>query len=128
MNVEIPVSVGELVDKVSILSIKVRRIREADKRANVKREYALLLDAMRKAGVTPRSADFRRLLAINRKLWDIEDAIRLKEQRREFDRGFVALARSVYRNNDLRAAVKRRINLRTGSALVEEKSYAGEKV
>ncbi len=124
MLVEIPVSVGELVDKVTILRIKARRIGEA-KRANVVRELTLLEEIMARvvpagAGVAALTTD---LEAVNARLWDIEDGKRDCERRQDFGAPFVALARAVYLENDRRAAIKRRINELTGSAIVEEKSY-----
>jgi hypothetical protein len=121
-----PVSWGELLDKITILEVKRERIGAPEAVANVVRELALLTDIARpvlgRSGVTHHMA---RLRAINARLWDIEDAIREKEAKGAFDAEFVRLARSVYRTNDLRALVKRRINAALGSELVEEKSYAG---
>ncbi len=124
MLVQIPVSVGELVDKVTILRIKARRI-GADRRANVERELDLLgaiLD--RSLPQTEAIAALARdLEAVNVRLWDIEDGKRACERRQDFGPAFVALARAVYIENDRRAALKKEINLLTGSAIVEEKSY-----
>jgi hypothetical protein len=122
----VPVSPGELLDKISILEIKAERIADADKRANVHRELDLLTGLWHAAGletseVTRLRADLR---ALNESLWDIEDAIRDCERRGDFGERFVELARSVYRTNDRRAAVKRAINEALGSGIVEEKSYA----
>jgi hypothetical protein len=122
----VPVSPGELLDKISILEIKSERIADADKRANVHRELDLLTGLWHAAGletseVTRLRADLR---ALNESLWDIEDAIRDCERRGDFGERFVELARSVYRTNDRRAAVKRAINEALGSGIVEEKSYA----
>lgn len=122
----VPVSPGELLDKISILEIKSERIADADKRANVHRELDLLTGLWHAAGletseVTKLRADLR---ALNESLWDIEDAIRDCERRADFGERFVELARSVYRTNDRRAAVKRAINEALGSGIVEEKSYA----
>ena len=118
-----PISAGELIDKITILRIKAQRI-AADKRDNVKRELDLLeaLAARELAGVDL-DALTAELTAINAGLWDIEDGKRDCERRGDFGPGFVALARSVYIENDRRAAVKRRINDATGSDIVEEKSY-----
>jgi hypothetical protein len=121
-----PVSPGELIDKITILAIKSRRIGDPAKLANVRRE----LDALRGCWQASRYAkeDVAReeaeLMAINERLWDIEDRIREKERQRTFDAEFIELARSVYVENDQRAAAKKRINVALGSALVEEKSYA----
>ncbi len=121
-----PVSPGELIDKLTILRIKSQRMSDAAKVANVRAE----LDALEKtwrASPLARidiAADERALQAVNERLWDIEDRIREKERARTFDAGFIELARAVYIENDARAAVKKRINLALGSRLVEEKSYA----
>ncbi|NNG15895.1 MAG: hypothetical protein HKM89_05380 [Gemmatimonadales bacterium] len=123
-NVRIPVAVGELIDKITILEIKAGRITEREKHANVTRELGLLQQVWH--GL-PQSVDLGELRAtlkaLNLRLWDIEDAIREKERRGEFDTRFIELARSVYRTNDERSAVKRTINAVTGSDIVEEKSY-----
>lgn len=120
----VPLSWGELLDKITILEIKAARITDPASRANVARELGLLQDIARpvlpEAGLAPL---LERLRAVNRALWVIEDDIRLKEARGEFDAGFIRLARSVYRTNDERSAVKRQINLLLGSALVEEKCH-----
>jgi hypothetical protein len=120
----VPVSPGELLDKITILRIKVARIQEAGKLANVKLELALLEDTWRASGPDKDvSQDEHALQAVNERLWDIEDRLREKEARQTFDRDFIELARSVYVANDERAAIKKRINLQLGSRLVEEKSY-----
>ena len=122
----VPVSFGELLDKIAILQIKSERIADPAKLANVRRE----LDALNSTwGAHPASGvDIGDLLdalrKVNEALWDIEDDIRGKERAREFDQEFIRLARAVYVTNDERARVKKEINLRLGSAYVEEKSYA----
>ena len=122
---QVPVSWGELVDKITILQIKHERIASAQARANVTTELTLLhgiaADVMRQE---PVAAAIEQLQVVNRDLWEIEDHIREHEAARDFGRGFVRLARSVYRKNDRRAAIKRQINELLGSALVEEKSYS----
>jgi hypothetical protein len=120
---KVEVSIGELVDKVSILSIKLKKIKDANKLANIRKEYAILVQAMQASGITLESPEFKRLEAINLKLWDIEDHIRAKEAKKEFDEAFIALARSVYFTNDERAEVKRGVNIKYGSGIVEEKEY-----
>ncbi|MFP4452246.1 MAG: DUF6165 family protein [Desulfosalsimonas sp.] len=120
---KINVSTGELVDKVTILAIKSERISDPQKLKNINKEFEILKSTMEAAGITPQSPEYQRLYEINARLWDIEDAIREKEAQKIFDKDFIELARSVYFNNDERAAVKREINLRYGSDLVEEKSY-----
>lgn len=121
MNVE--VSLGEVADKVSILSVKLEKIRNPEKLKNIRKEYAILAGPLREAGISEDSAEFLRLMDINRKLWDIEDQIRLKEAAGTFDAEFIALARSVYFTNDERAKIKKSINLKYGSELIEEKEY-----
>jgi hypothetical protein len=125
-ELSVPISFGELIDKITILEIKSERIGDAAKLANVRTELAALDATWR--GHPSAQVDIgdqrRRLKAVNEALWDIEDRIRLKEKAQAFDAEFVELARAVYFRNDERAAVKREINLRLGSALVEEKSYA----
>lgn len=121
----VPVSWGEVIDKQTILEIKRARIADPAKQANVVRELRAL--ARVTAGLDRRTDLARlrfRLTAVNRDLWEIEDAIREQEARGDFGATFIALARAVYRTNDLRAAIKREINLLLGSDLVEEKSYA----
>jgi len=121
----VPLSPGELLDKVTILRIKVARIQDAAKLANVKRELSLLEQTWKDSGAAAHDValDERALENVNERLWDIEDRIRDKEARQTFDREFIELARAVYICNDERAAIKKRINLQLGSALVEEKSY-----
>ncbi|MET0274162.1 MAG: DUF6165 family protein [Phenylobacterium sp.] len=120
-----PVSWGELVDKITILEIKGQRLTTEVALANVGRELAALRALEGQLAGEPRVAALKAALAeVNAALWDIEDAIREKEAAADFGAEFVALARSVYRQNDRRAALKRQINAATGSDLVEEKSYA----
>lgn len=124
----VPVSVGELLDKISILELKAELIAEPAARANVGRELAAL-EAVRRRQVAPAAGLevlYAELKVVNRRLWQIEDAIRGHERAQRFDGEFIALARSVYRENDRRAALKRAINELTGSAIVEEKSYRSE--
>lgn len=120
---KIEISNGELVDKVTILHIKREKVSDAAKLANIEKEYELLRKAMSNINITVESPEFSRLLEVNLRLWDIEDRIRQKEARQEFDDEFIQLARSVYFENDQRAAIKKEINLKTGSDLVEEKQY-----
>lgn len=123
--IHVPVSFGELLDKIAILEIKSERMRDPAKLANVQRELDELRGTWAKA---PESTiDIREpvalLKAVNERLWVIEDDIRIKESRQEFDAEFIRLARAVYFENDERARLKREINTALGSALVEEKSY-----
>jgi hypothetical protein len=121
----VPVSPGELLDKITILRIKVARIQDAAKLANVKLELSLLEQTWKDSGAALHDVglDERALENVNGRLWDIEDRIRDKEAHQIFDREFIELARAVYICNDERAAIKKRINLQLGSRLVEEKSY-----
>ncbi len=120
-----PISIGELIDKITILEIKSAYIHDAAKLANVRTELDLLNStwSAHPASRTDISAERAQLKAVNEMLWDIEDRIRLKEKAQAFDSEFIELARSVYFRNDERAAFKRAINLKLGSKLVEEKSY-----
>lgn len=121
---EIETSNGELVDKVSILKIKLDKIIGSEKLTNIRREFDLLSQSMLRIGISFDSPEFVRLEQVNRRLWDIEDSIRIKEANRQFDSEFIELARSVYFQNDTRAAIKKEINLKTGSTIVEEKQYS----
>ncbi len=126
MAVMIPVSWGELFDKLTILQIKVQRMRDPAKINNVRKELTELEKVLHSA--EPLAAAvievMDKLRVANSKLWDIEDEIRGCERAKRFDDEFVQLARAVYYTNDERAALKKRINLLMGSELVEEKSYA----
>jgi hypothetical protein len=121
--ININVSIGELVDKVSILSIKLKKIKDQEKLKNILQEYELLEKSMESIGISEKSKEFKDLERVNLKLWDIEDKIRAKEARKEFDSDFINLARSVYLNNDHRAELKKEINIKRGSMLLEEKEY-----
>jgi Family of unknown function (DUF6165) len=122
----VPVSPGEVMDKITILRIKAARMTDAAKLANVKRELDILERTWAESvyGQHDIAADTAALQAVNERLWVIEDDIRDKERAQEFDATFIALARSVYIENDERAAIKKRINTALGSTIVEEKSYA----
>ena len=124
-QISVPIAYGELIDKITILEIKSERIRDAAKLANVRVELDLLNDTWgtNPASSTDIAAERAELRRVNEALWDIEDRIRLKEKAKAFDTEFVELARSVYIRNDERAAIKRAINTKLGSTLVEEKSY-----
>jgi hypothetical protein len=121
----VPVSPGELLDKITILRIKSQRMTDAAKLVNVRAELELLERTWRDSGcaVPAIAAEERALERVNGELWDIEDRIRDKEAVKTFDREFIDLARAVYVTNDERAAIKKRINLALGSRIVEEKSY-----
>ena len=123
--IQVPVSYGELIDKITILEIKSKQMTDPAKLANVRNELDQLNAtwAAHPAAATDIADERARLLAVNETLWDIEDRIRVKEKAQAFDQEFIELARAVYFRNDERAAVKREINLKLGSQLVEEKSY-----
>ena len=122
----VPVSWGELIDKMTILEIKQERIASSEARANVAKEYGLLQEAATPIAARDGVGALRaKLKAVNEALWEIEDDIRAKEAEGDFGDGFVRLARSVYKRNDERAALKRELNVLLQSELVEEKSYAG---
>jgi hypothetical protein len=125
-DVRVPISPGELLDKITILRIKSTRMSDPEKLANVRMELQALEETWHaspyaKSGI---EADVNALLEVNERLWVIEDDIRDKERAKAFDAEFIRLARAVYFENDERAAIKRRINLKLGSSIVEEKSYA----
>lgn len=126
MEIKVPVSPGELIDKLTILEIKAASIGDAAKLANVNAELRLLQETWRASAFASADidAEWKQLREINKKLWDIEDDIRDKERERRFDQEFIELARAVYVTNDERAAVKKQINTKLGSKIVEEKSYA----
>ena len=120
----IEVSNGELLDKVSILEIKLKLITNEAQLKNIQAEYDHLNAMAKILLVNEDAAEFyRQLTIVNERLWEIEDAIRLKEHNQQFDNEFIELARSVYFTNDNRSAIKKAINNCTGSTLVEEKSY-----
>jgi hypothetical protein len=124
-EVVVPVSPGELVDKITILRIKAARIKDPKKIRNVQFELDALQRTWNASAFAHQdiAAEEAAPLAVNERLWVIEDDIRDKERARQFDQGFIELARSVYFENDERASIKRRINEKLGSAIVEEKSY-----
>lgn len=121
---KIEVSIGEIVDKLSILKIKTENITDKVKLDNVVKEYEYLLGVVENdLNISTKSDLYKELLSINKELWVIEDDIRDKERDKLFDDEFISLARSVYFTNDKRADVKKRINIEYGSDFVEEKSY-----
>lgn len=119
---KIEVSVGEIVDKLSILDIKRNRINDSEKLNNVVKEYTYLYDVVFN-DLTINIDDYNSLLDINTKLWDVEDILRNMESRKQFDDTFVSYARNVYIINDKRSEIKKHINLKYGSTFIEEKSY-----
>ena len=120
---DVKISVGEVVDKTTILHIKKDRISDPSKLANIVKEYEYLCSVLQKISITPDNQHFTNLLTINTMLWDIEDAIRMKERKKEFDEEFIEIARSVYMTNDKRAAIKKQICIDFDSDFVDEKSY-----
>jgi hypothetical protein len=125
-EISVPVSPGELLDKITILRIKSNRMSDAQKLANVRLELKVLEETWSASPYSKSdiAADVKALLQVNERLWVIEDDIRGKERAQEFDAEFISLARAVYVENDERATIKRRINSKLGSTIVEEKSYA----
>ncbi len=124
-DILVPISPGELLDKITILRIKAARMKDAAKVANVKHELALLEKTWKDSGAAGVSlgAEEANLTRVNEKLWVIEDDIRDEERAQRFGAKFIELARAVYVTNDERAAIKKRINTLLGSTIVEEKSY-----
>ena len=124
-DIQVPVSPGELLDKITILRIKAARMKDPDKVANVRHELGLLEQTWKDSGAAAvnlgtAEADLTR---VNEKLWVVEDEIRDEERAKRFTEKFIELARAVYFTNDERAAIKKRINTLLGSTIVEEKSY-----
>ena len=124
-EIKVPISPGELLDKITILRIKSQRMSDPAKVSNVRLELRTLEDTWDASAYAKIDiqADISALLAVNERLWVIEDDIRDKERAQSFDAEFIRLARAVYFENDERAAIKRRINTTLGSSIVEEKSY-----
>jgi hypothetical protein len=124
-EIKVPISPGELLDKITILRIKSERMSDPAKVSNVRVELRTLEETWRASAYAKIDveADVTALLRVNERLWSIEDDIRDKERTQSFDAEFVRLARAVYFENDERAAIKRRINTTLGSSIVEEKSY-----
>jgi hypothetical protein len=122
MNIE--VSHGEIVDKLTILQIKKENITDQSKLENIIKEHDYLFSIVENdLGISTESPEYLELLSVNKELWIIEDDIRDKERVKEFDEDFVQLARSVYYTNDVRAKIKKEINLKYSSGFIEEKSY-----
>ncbi len=119
---QIEVSIGEIVDKLSILQIKLENITDEAKLVNIKKEFDYLYNIVFK-DLKMQLDDYQRLLNINKQLWDIEDDIRDEERAKRFEERFIELARAVYVTNDERSRIKKDINIKYGSDFVEEKSY-----
>ncbi len=123
MNIE--VSHGEIVDKLTILQIKKENIKDPSKLDNIVKEYDYLFSIVENdLSILTSSPEYLELLSINKDLWVIEDDIREKERQKQFDDEFVKLARDVYYTNDVRAKIKKEINLKYSSGFIEEKSYS----
>jgi hypothetical protein len=129
-NIQVPISIGEAIDRLTILKIKLNQIKNDDKLKNVRTDHDLLEKAIYKyypeAPIFPLNVDshiFGELFKVNKELWDVEDKLRVLERGKDFGSEFVELARSVYYLNDNRANVKKRINIEYKSELIEEKSY-----
>ena len=125
MTLLTPVSPGEVIDKITILQIKYEKINNKNKLKNIKNELSLLLPLINKKKYETLEIQnlMKNLKKVNDTLWNIEDNIREKENFKEFDDEFIELARSVYKTNDKRAEIKKKINLLTKSDIIEEKSY-----
>ena len=126
MNIEIPISYGELLDKLSILEIKKEKITDEDKLENVLYEFNILKKLSNEIEKNYKNVFedlYKRLIEINRKLWEIEDEIRILEANKDFNEKFIQLARSVYIVNDERFEQKKLINKTFGSEIMEEKQY-----
>lgn len=121
--INIPISIGELFDRISILEIKLEKIQNKEKLKNIKKELLLLNNLSADIDTSNTQHLIVELKETNLILWDIEDRIRIKEQSLQFDEQFIQLARNVYITNDRRSEIKRKINLITNSELIEEKSY-----
>lgn len=119
---QIETSIAEIIDKLTILSIKKDKISDPDKLKNIEKEFDYLNGIVNELKID--SNDFHKLLDVNNLLWDIEDKIRDKERNQMFDEEFIQLARNVYITNDLRAEIKKKINTKYFSDFVEEKSYS----
>ncbi len=123
---KVDISIGEFLDKLTILQIKAERISDPEKLKSINKELSLLQDTWRNSPYhnLDLASEIADLKKVNEALWEIEDKIRDKERHKVFNQEFIELARAVYINNDERATIKRAINLKTGSELIEEKSYA----
>jgi hypothetical protein len=123
-SVYAPISIGELIDKITILEIKLTKTHDDTKRSHVTRELMALVDLYDRLHLQNSVIDLKvKLTQINKELWDIEDSKRKCEKSQTFDSAFIDLARNVYLKNDIRAALKKEINLLTNSAIIEEKIY-----
>ena len=119
---KIPVSIGELADKITILSIKLKFLK-GQRKENVKNEYDLLNDVLKGSSLVIEDDLMADLQTINQKLWNVEDEIRIKELNNDFNKDFITLARSIYKLNDKRSEIKKKINKKYNSIIFEEKIY-----
>ena len=119
---KIPISLGELVDKITILKIKLKFL-NGHRKVNVKKEYDLLNDVLKGSSLIIDEDLMADLQRINQKLWDVEDEIRIKELNNDFTKDFIKLARSIYKLNDKRSEIKKKINKKYNSIIIEEKIY-----
>ena len=124
-DIRVPVSSGELIDKIAILKIKKKKIFNKSKLKNINNELSLLNEIYKNNFKNNKKLLLyeKKLIKINKKLWDIEDKIRFLESKKNFNQQFIDLARAIYINNDKRSEIKKKINKLTGSRLIEEKSY-----
>jgi hypothetical protein len=120
---KIPVSIGEVVDKITILSIKGKKIENPEKLFHIRKELDLLREAIRCVRIDLDGDEVKALENVNLKLWDLENAIRANEKESQFGDDFIQTARAIYRLNDERTRLKRKINLKYQSDLIEEKEY-----
>ena len=120
--IHVPISIGELIDKITILEIKKDKLKNL-KLKNILKELSFLRAVLEKNSIFIPDEIFMQLKSINLTLWDIEDKIRIKEKNKEFDNEFIKLARSVYLNNDRRSETKKELNIMFNSEIIEEKSY-----
>ena len=120
--INVPISIGELIDKITILEIKKDKLKNL-KLKNILKELSFLRAVLEKNIISIPDEIFLQLKSINSTLWDIEDKIRIKEKNKEFDNEFIELARSVYLNNDIRSETKKELNIMFNSEIIEEKSY-----
>ena len=121
-NLFAPVSLGEIIDKITILEIKRDHMKDL-KLKNVEKELKSLRLILHEKNIDIDDNLFAQLKIVNKRLWDIEDRIRMKERIQEFDKEFIEIARSVYKENDIRSSIKKEINREFNSAIIEEKSY-----
>ena len=122
-NIYIPISIGELIDKITILEIK-KEYMSGKRLENIDKELKLLKYILQEKNLNVDINLIHNLQEVNKNLWEIEDNIRIKESNQEFDKEFIELARSVYKENDKRASIKKQINKKYNSDLFEEKSYS----